>query len=175
MEQQDGQGEQRRIGLTMQALAWFSFILLGVFFFSDLLERHYNPNRSVETRATAELVEVRLQRNRFGHYVTAGEINGRPVTFLLDTGATGVAVPVSLARELSLQRGRPMATRTANGVVTSYATVLNSVSVGGIELGEVGATIAPGLGGEEVLLGMSFLKHIEFTQRGDTLILRQYL
>ena len=175
MTEQDGQGERRRIGLTMQALAWFSFILLGVFFFSDLLERQYNPNRNVETRAAADLVEVRLRRNRHGHYVTAGEINGRPVTFLLDTGATGVAVPVALAQRLQLQRGRPLVTRTANGTVTAYATVLDSVSVGGIELGGVGATIAPGLGGEEVLLGMSFLKHIEFTQRGDTLILRQYL
>ncbi len=175
MTEQDGQGERRRIGLTMQALAWFSFILLGVFFFSDLLERQYNPNRNVETRAAADLVEVRLQRNRYGHYVTAGEINGRPVTFLLDTGATGVAVPVAQAQRQQLQRGRPLVTRTANGTVTAYATVLDSVSVGGIELGGVGATIAPGLGGEEVLLGMSFLKHIEFTQRGDTLILRQYL
>ena len=45
--------------------------------------------------------------------------------------------------------------------------------MGDIELNDVAAGISPGLGTEEVLLGMSFLKHIEFTQRGDTLILRQ--
>jgi len=48
------------------------------------------------------------------------------------------------------------------------------VSVGGVSVDNVSATIAPGLRGNEILLGMSFLKHIEFTQRGDMLILRQY-
>lgn len=50
---------------------------------------------------------------------------------------------------------------------------MRQVSVGGIELDSVSATISPGLQIDEVLLGMSFLRHIEFTQRGDTLILRQ--
>ena len=57
----------------------------------------------------------------------------------------------------------------------SYAVKLDQVSVGGITLQEVPASIAPGLTTDEVLLGMSFLKHIEFTQRGDQLILRQLL
>jgi aspartyl protease family protein len=51
---------------------------------------------------------------------------------------------------------------------------LETVSVGDIELSGVSAGISPGLQGDEVLLGMSFLRHIEFTQRGDTLILKQY-
>jgi aspartyl protease family protein len=55
----------------------------------------------------------------------------------------------------------------------SYAASLDSVSIGAIALSDVSAAISPGLQTEEVLLGMSFLKHIEFTQRGDTLILRQ--
>jgi aspartyl protease family protein len=167
--------EQRRMGLTMHILAWMVLIGLGVMFFGDVLERQYNPNRNLVTREEADLREVVLQRNRFGHYVTGGQINGQPVTFLLDTGATGVAIPPRVAQRLALQRGRPIATRTANGVATSYATALDTVSVGDIELAGVGATIAPGLAGDEVLLGMSFLKQIEFTQRGDTLILRQHL
>lgn len=162
------------MSVVMQSLAWLSFMAVGVLFFGDALESQYNPNRRVETNVSESVKEVRLQQNRFGHYVTAGKINNSAVTFLLDTGATGVAIPASLARRLELNRGRPIATRTANGTVTSYRTSLNSVSVGGISLGEVGATIAPGLKGDQVLLGMSFLKHLEFTQRGDTLILRQY-
>ena len=158
----------------MQVLAWLSFMALGVLFFGDQLESQYNPNRQVETLQSSGVTEVHLQRNRLGHYVTAGTINNRDVTFLLDTGATGVAIPASIAKQIGLKRGRPIATRTANGTATSFLTQLDEVSVGGITVRDVGATIAPGLRGNEILLGMSFLKNIEFTQRGDTLILRQY-
>ena len=162
------------MGGIMQALAWLVFLALGVWFFSGELSRQHNPNQSVHSRVGEGGVrEVVLQRNRFGHYVTSGAINGEPVTFLLDTGATGVAVPARVARRLGLRRGQPFTTQTANGLSTSYAASLDSVSVGAIELRDVEAAIAPGLGMEEVLLGMSFLKHIEFTQLGNTLILRQ--
>ena len=174
-QQEDGVREQRRMGLIMQALAWLVLLGLGIFFFSDLLDKQYNPNQSLQTRYGEEGArEVILQRNKFGHYVTSGQINGHPVTFILDTGATGVAVPASVAKRLGLQRGQAYRTQTANGVGTSYAARLDQVSVGGILLEDVQAGITPGLKTEEVLLGMSFLKHIEFSQRGDTLILRQH-
>lgn len=162
------------MGLAMQALAWLVFLMIGVFFFRDVLEKQYNPNQSLVTRLDEEGArEVVLQRNKFGHYVTSGQINGQPVTFMLDTGATGVAIPAEVARRLGLRRGRAFATQTANGTSTSYAARLEQVSVGDITLQDVSAGITPGLQTEQVLLGMSFLKHIEFTQRGDTLILRQ--
>lgn len=174
MTDQDDTRQVKRIGLGMQVLAWVAFLGLGIFFFSDVLEKQYNPNQSLETRqTTAGLVEVVLQRNRQGHYVTSGEINGRPVTFILDTGATGVAVPAAVAQRLGLRPGRAFPTQTANGMSVSYAVELDRVSVGGIALQQVSASITPGLTTDEVLLGMSFLKHIEFTQRGDQLILRQ--
>ena len=119
-------------------------------------------------------ISVVLQRNRAGHYVTAGEINGQPVTFLLDTGATGVAIPAHLAEKLGIQGGRPVRVQTANGLATSYLTRLDSVSVGDIKLNDVEAGVVPGFTGNQILLGMSFLRHIEFTQRGRTLVLRQY-
>ncbi|MEM1112364.1 MAG: TIGR02281 family clan AA aspartic protease [Pseudomonadota bacterium] len=159
----------------MQALAWVVFLVLGMFLFGDLLEKQFNPNHSPETRSDDGVREVTLQRNRQGHYVTTGRINGEKVTFLLDTGATGVAIPAPVAQKLGLQRGRAYRTQTANGLSTSYATVLSEVSIGDIRLDNVEAGIAAGLNMEAILLGMSFLKHIEFSQRGDTLVLRQYL
>jgi aspartyl protease family protein len=166
--------EQRRMGLTMQVLAWLVFLALGVFIFNDLLEKQRNPNQNLESHVTANgLREVVLQRNRFGHYVTSGEINGLPVTFMLDTGATGIAIPPATARQLGLRRGPAFSTQTANGMAVSYAVNLDRVSVGAITLRDIPASITPGLSTDEVLLGMSFLKHIEFTQRGDKLILRQ--
>ena len=168
--------EQKRMGLAMQVLAWVVLLGLGVFYFNDVLERQLNPNQRLQTQYTEDGVrEVVLQRNRLGHYVTSGEINGQSVTFLLDTGATGVAIPEALANRLGLQRGRAYQTQTANGMAISYATTLDEVAVADIRLPHVRAGIVPGLQTDEVLLGMSFLKHLEFTQRGDSLTLRQYL
>lgn len=166
--------EQKRMGTAMQALAWLVLLGLGVAFFGDFLDDQYNPNQSIQTSVTeGGIREVVLQRNKFGHYVTAGAINGEPVTFMLDTGATGVAIPEELAATLGLQPGAAFPTQTANGIGVGYAVTLAKVSVGAIELHDVPASITPGLQTQEILLGMSFLKHIEFTQRGDTLILRQ--
>ena len=124
------------MGLGMQVLAWMTFLGIGVFYFSDVLEKQYNPNQSLETRHTAEgLAEVVLQRNRQGHYVTSGEINGLPVTFILDTGATGVAVPSAVAQRLGLQPGRAFSTQTANGLSVSYAVNLDRVVIAGHSMG----------------------------------------
>jgi aspartyl protease family protein len=93
---------------------------------------------------------------------------------MLDTGATTIAIPGDTAARLDLAVGRRFRTQTANGTAEAFATTLDSVSIGEISLNDVEAAISPGLGTEEILLGMSFLQNIEFTQRGDTLILRQY-
>ena len=159
----------------MTIIAWVIFMVLIGFFFQDVLDKQYNPNQSVQTEYSQDGVrEVRLTRNRQGHYVTTGAINGEPVVFMLDTGATGIAIPQGVAQRLGLRAGRPFQVKTANGTATAYMTGLESVSVGDIALRELPASISPGLGGEAILLGMSFLKEIEFTQRGDTLIMRQY-
>ena len=159
------------MGVGMMILAWLVALGLGVYFFSDLLERQVNPNRDLDSAEGTR--QVVLQRNKYGHYVATGAINGQPVVFMLDTGATGVAIPEHIARRLGLRGGRAVQTQTANGTAVSYEVILDRVGLGGIELREVRAAIAPGLRTKQVLLGMSFLKHIEFTQRGDTLILRQ--
>jgi len=168
-------GPERRMGLIMQGLTWIVLMLLLAGWFNELLEKRNNPNQVLETRyLESGAREVVLKRSRNGHYVTSGTINGEAVVFMLDTGATGIAVPQKMAHELGLERGRRLTTRTANGTATAWATRLERVAVGDIALNDVPASITPGLGGEQVLLGMSFLRHIEFTQRGDSLTLRQY-
>lgn len=163
------------MGFGMQVMAWIALLALLTLHFGDVLERQRNPNRSVSTAIGDDGIrEVVLRRNRMGHYVTTGAINGEPVVFLLDTGATGVAIPAHIAERLDLPRGRSFITNTANGQSRSYQTRLREVGIGDIRLGNVDAAIAPGLQMGEVLLGMSFLKYIEFTQRGNTLTLRQY-
>ena len=167
---------QAGFGTAMTLLAWLTLLLLLGFFFNDLLERQQNPNRAPESRVLEGGVrEVVLGRNKWGHYVTHGEINGESVVFMIDTGATGVAIPAAVGMDLGLPLGKAFSTQTANGIATAYATRLDSVSVGDIELRDVRASISPGLQTQEILLGMSFLRYIEFTQRGHTLVLRQYV
>lgn len=163
-----------RVGAIMTVLAWLVVLgLLGAFF-GGWMEKLDNPNQKVVSALRADGVrEVVLQQNRAGHYVANGAINGHRVTFLLDTGATSVSVPASIAGPLGLKRGAPLRANTANGTVTTYATRLDEVQLGNISLENVRADINPHMQGTEVLLGMSFLRKLEFTQRGRELTIRQ--
>ncbi len=159
----------------MIVAAWLVLLGLMTLFFGDWLEEQQNPNRDIEgnvlENGTRETV---LQRNRGGHYMATGLINATPVTFLLDTGATTISVPGGLANRLRLSRGAAIPANTANGRIITYATTLEKVRLGAIILRNVRANINPHMGGGEILLGMSFLKRIEFTQKGEQLTLRQY-
>ncbi|MFX6424111.1 retropepsin-like aspartic protease family protein, partial [Pseudomonas aeruginosa] len=79
----------------------------------------------------------------------------------------------ALAARLALERGAPITLSTANGRATGWRTRLDQLQLGDIRLSGVAALIAPGMDGDEVLLGMSALKQLEFTQRDGTLVLRQ--
>ena len=165
----------RRIGKGMTFTAWIIALVLLTLFFNNKLEKQRNPNQAVYSRINeAGIQEVLLKRNRFGHYVTSGTVNGHTVEFLLDTGASDVAIPAELADKLGLKRGAPVQYQTANGLVTAYRTMIDSVSIGPMVVRNVPASINPGFRDMEILLGMSVLKHVEFTQRGDTLIIRPY-
>ncbi|MFP3526561.1 TIGR02281 family clan AA aspartic protease, partial [Pantoea sp. SIMBA_072] len=85
------------------------------------------------------------------------------------------AIPEALARDLNLERGSPVLLSTANGRTEGYRTRLASLQLGDIRLQGVRAIVVPGLDGPTVLLGMSALKQLEFTQRGGTMLLRQNL
>lgn len=158
----------------MIIMGWI--ILLGLFtlFFSRFLSRQTNPNQDPDLIQTNSFREVRLQRNRFGHYVANGKIDNKPVTFILDTGATDISIPEKIAQQLNLEKGFPMPVDTANGQIKVFATTLDQVSLGSIELQNVSASINPYMKGDEVLLGMSFLKYLDFSQEGDQLLIRQY-
>lgn len=159
----------------MMIAAWVAGLGMLSLLFSNVLEKQRNPNRWVETVQSVDGIrEIRLQRNRYGHYLASGSINGQPVEFMLDTGASDVSIPDSVASRVGLERGAPRYYNTANGTIKAYATVLESVGLGELELQRIRASINPHMEGETILLGMSVLKQLEFTQRGDTLIIRQY-
>jgi aspartyl protease family protein len=162
-----------RIGKAMLFAAWILVLAILALFFQRFFEDRKNPNRDVEVTLDAQgRAEVVLQRNRAGHYVASGAINGQPVVFLVDTGATDVALPLAVARRLGLFLRAGGMSKTANGNVRTWKTRLDSVDLGGLALRGVSASVLPNMPGDEVLLGMSYLKRFELLQRGDTLTLR---
>ncbi len=166
----DRANPHRSSGAWMLVVAWLLIIGGLYWYFGDWAARQNNPNTTKVL--SAQQGELTLLRNRAGHYVADGEINGRRVTFLLDTGATAVALSAKLARELGVKRGAAVTVQTANGAATGFETRLDSVRIGPIEMREVAAIVAGEMEADTVLLGMSFLKRVEFTQRDDRLTLR---
>ncbi|HSG90465.1 MAG TPA: TIGR02281 family clan AA aspartic protease [Pseudomonadales bacterium] len=161
-----------RMGKGMLTLFWLLVLGGGTLLFSGVLEDRERPNGAVAGRLDDGVAEVRLRANRAGHYIADGTINGSAATFLLDTGATAVAVPADLAAEIGLRRGPRISVNTANGVADAWLTRIDHLRLGTLDFFDVAATIAPGLDGE-VLLGMSALRSIEMVQRDGELVLRQ--
>jgi len=164
----------KSIGKGMLIVSFFLGLMALTIFFDGVLQSQSNPNSEPKFNETDNGIrEVVLQRNRQGHYVANGTINGVPVTFLLDTGATDVAIPAAIARKAGLKQGYISQAATANGIIQVYSTTLDELQLGNIRLHDIKASITPSMGGETILLGMSALKQVEFTQRGSKLTLRQ--
>jgi aspartyl protease family protein len=122
--------------------------------------------------ALSERQQATLAADRHGHFVTQGAINGNPVRFLVDTGATSIALPGRDAERLGIdyRKGARGMTQTANGPVAVYRVVFDSVRLGGIELRMVeGVVIEQGL--DIALLGMTFLNRVEMKRDGETMTL----
>jgi aspartyl protease family protein len=166
----DGRG---RFGPVMFGLFWVTALGMLTLYFSDVLESRRNPNQEVRSAVSAAgKLEVVLERNRAGHYLANGHINGEPVEFLVDTGATYLGIPAQVARRLQLSKGVESSSHTAAGVVRTYLVTLDSVNLGSITRHGVRASIIPDMPGESVLLGMSFLRDLEIVQQGSTMTLR---
>ncbi|MDZ7750581.1 MAG: TIGR02281 family clan AA aspartic protease [Gammaproteobacteria bacterium] len=111
-----------------------------------------------------------------GMYVINGSINGFQVRFLVDTGASHIAINSHLARRVGIrymEEGQQGITSTASGVTTSYQVTLDRVRVGDIELRDVAATVLDGDFPSEALLGMSFLGKVDMNRNGGILQLKR--
>lgn len=115
---------------------------------------------------------ITLSAGAGGHFFAEGQVNGGAVRFVVDTGATAIALPGADATRLRIdyRRGRIINTRTANGTTQAYLVRLDSVRVGGIELQGVDAiVIEQGL--DIALLGNTFLNRTEMRRDGQTMTL----
>ena len=159
-----------RLGRRMLWIAALG-LLGGLYLLFSMLENGTGTVSSVDSNGAVMVV---LEQDRNGHYEADGQINGQPVTFLVDTGATDVALPESAARALGLEFGPKVRVMTAAGPSTAWVTRLDEVTVGGIRRTNVRASITSGeFNG--ILLGMSFLKHYSLQQTDGTLVIRETL
>ncbi|VAW87691.1 hypothetical protein MNBD_GAMMA16-1279 [hydrothermal vent metagenome] len=120
--------------------------------------------------------EVKVWGDRNGMYFTTGSINGHLVNFLVDTGATSVAMNANQAQRLGIDFryiGQRSQVSTASGIAVAYNIKLNSVKVGEIELRNINAVVIDGDFPVDVLLGMSFLGSLEMMHSGKALLLRK--
>lgn len=120
--------------------------------------------------------DVLIFRDRRGMFKTVGSINGLPVGFLVDTGASSVAMNSTQARRLGIDfrvQGEPTYVTTASDVTRAYQLKLDVVKVGAIQLRNVTAVVLDGAQPAEVLLGMSFLGRVAMINESDKLILRR--
>ena len=129
--------------------------------------QHYRRSAPSSDRA-----QVTLAAGPGGHFFGEGAINGNPVRFFVDTGATFIALPASEAVRLGIdyRKGRRGISNTANGQTPVYAVRLDIVRLGDIELRSVDAVVFE-QGLDTALLGMSFLNRVEMRREGSTMTL----
>lgn len=140
----------QRIGRVFMVLAWCAALFLATRFFGQWEARQQNPNVVVSSEQGEGFIEVKLVSNAQGHFVASGQINGHPVDFMLDTGATDVSIPADLAKRLKLEEGFGVTLSTANGLSQGYRTRIERLQLGDIVLRDVRALVAPGLHGDQI-------------------------
>lgn len=156
-----------RTGRIMFFLVWI-LLFVGLFLFF-----HYYDKRAIHdiSYTSHELI---LNADRSGHYRVAGTINHNAVEFLIDTGATTVALGESTARRLALQGRYPIIVSTANGKVQGSVTRLEQLTFGGFKLHDVKAVIVPNIDDDSILLGMNVLSRFTIEQKKNRLVLKTH-
>jgi aspartyl protease family protein len=122
---------------------------------------------------SSDRAKIVLTADGNGHFVTTGQMNGGTTRFLVDTGATNIAMSTAEAKRLGISylNGERGVSYTANGPVSVYRVTLDTVKVGDVTLHQVDAAVIDGQGMDITLLGMSFLNRLDMKRSGSTLTL----
>ncbi|HYG31727.1 MAG TPA: retropepsin-like aspartic protease [Methylophilaceae bacterium] len=128
---------------------------------------------SVSGNSASAPSSVVLYSDSAGHYLTDGHINGVTLKFLVDTGASVVAMNSvdALKAGIDYKQGTRMPMHTANGVIQAYRVTVNTLKLGGVTLHQVEAVVNEGESPPFVLLGMSALNRLDMKREGITLTL----
>ena len=155
-----------RFGHVYLLLFWA--VVMGVVWFA--MERFMEPKKAVVT-AQGELV---IPRHRDGHFYVEGTVNGKPLRFMVDTGATGVVVTKAFAQGAGLPRGEPTTFNTANGPLTGRTVRGLAVTAGPLSVSPTSVGVGL-LGGKPDLglLGQSFLSKFQVSMTREQMVLRR--
>jgi len=125
------------------------------------------------SRSTSSAASVVLSADTRGHFVTDGQINGVPIRFIVDTGATVISIPAGEARRMALdfRKGQMVMMNTANGTTPAYRIKLDTVRVGDVSVNNVDAVVMEAASLQAALLGMSFLNRMDMKRAGDIMTL----
>jgi aspartyl protease family protein len=128
---------------------------------------------SVAGSADSAPGSVVLYADSAGHYLTEGQVNGATLKFLVDTGATAIAMNSGDAKfaGIDYKKGERVPMQTANGVVNAYHVVINTVKLGGVVMHQVDGMVHEGGSPSVVLLGMSALNRLDMKREGIALTL----
>ncbi len=144
--------------------------------FKDGTEKKLNVNQSIQQGyKKPDNNKLTVYSNRHGMFQLAGKINGRTTRFLLDTGATFIAISSNEADKLRLsyRSARKGVVQTASELVPVWHIKLDNVKVGDISVSNVDAVVLKGESPAPILLGMSFLKHLKLQRNGAAMLIEQ--
>ncbi|HEY1027136.1 MAG TPA: TIGR02281 family clan AA aspartic protease [Pseudomonas sp.] len=145
----------------------------------DGVERAYPLSREYSAGfAEPQRTRLSIAKGIGGHYWVAGSVNGQTVQFLVDTGATSIALNDAHAKRLGIDyrvSGRPLQVNTASGITRGWRVMLDRVKVGELEVLGVEAVVLEGGGPHEALLGMSFLSRVGWREEQGMLVLESRL
>jgi aspartyl protease family protein len=114
--------------------------------------------------------EIVIPRSQDGHYYVRGAINGHPVDFMVDTGASTVSISLDIARSVGLPRGMPANFLTAGGAIMGEIVSSQTIEAGGIIVEDL--SVGVGTLGDMALLGQNFLRRVDVLQSDDKMVLR---
>jgi len=137
------------------------------------LDLHAGINSSYQA---AKKKQVRILQDHNGSYSTNGYINGKPVDFLVDTGASTVTMSERRARQLGIEyrnSSQSVKVQTASEITSGYLVNLNRIKIGVLEEQNVDCTVIQGDNPPMVLLGMSFLNRVEIENKHKVMVLKK--
>ena len=158
----------RKLGLIMLLIGWILIILLVWVIYSEVI---FAP-KSMEIKTINGTTQIKLYPELDGHYRILGSINQQEINFLVDTGATTIAIPITIAKKFNLPRLGLTSVITAGGRSRAFYTNLDKLKIGNVVMSDVKALIVEDMKGDTALLGMNVINKFNIEQNKDFMILK---